>query len=190
MPSLPVSSRRPRVWLLALLLPLALVGFASCQRSDPLEIKVQPDPTAGLNPWRLRVGTELSPDQWRDFDDAIREIKLQIMATGEATGSVGVEQAFQLKLRDQTVREVLRTGFDARLRRLEAERHGLTQAIEQNSRLETRPGDTESADYLTLVRSRQATHLQTLEHDLADAELKLKQLGFTSIPVPAVGHNP
>jgi len=164
------------------LLLLAALGVAGCQRTSPLDTKVVAGTAEALGNWRSNVGYHLTTEQWRDFDEAVQELKLQIMAAHEATGSDAIADAARAKIDQVTVGEVLRAGWEAKLRRLDAERKELLGAIEQNSRLTVKPGDTESAGYLDRIRRQQAEHLQRLTQDLATTGEKLKALGKPGAP--------
>ena len=163
---------------------LALAGAWSCQKVEPLQIKVSADTPELFNAWRIRVGSDLPPEQWKAFDGAMQEIKLQIMAGSEATGSAAIDTAARAKINGNTVRDVLQAGWEAKLNRLGAERSGLLIAIEQNSRLTTKPGDLESKNHLDRVRQRQDEHLQNLVRDIAATEQQLKSLPKPVAPAP------
>ena len=167
------------------LLLVALMGSASCQKSDPLQIKVSAATVDAFRGWRIRVGSDLSPADWLAFDDAMQEIKLQVMAAREASGGAAVDEAARNKIQGRTVRDVLQAGWEGKLRRLGAERSELLVAIEQNSRLTIKPGDTESANYLARARQRQAEHLQRLVDDIAATEQKLKLLAKPAASRPS-----
>jgi hypothetical protein len=153
-----------------------MVGVPGCQKTSPLEMKVSANTPGAFESWRTTVGYHLTAVQWHDFDDAWQEIKLQVMAAREATGGEAIDEAARAKIHGATVGDVLRAGGEAKLRRLGAERAELLGAIEQNSRLTVKPGDTESAGYLERIRQRQADHLQRLTQDLTATEQKLKSL--------------
>ena len=161
---------------------LFALGVAGCQKVDPLQIKVSADSAELLNAWRIRVGSDLSPDEWKAFDGALQEIKLQVMAGKEATGGAAIDEAAREKIKGGTVRDVLQAGWEAKLSRLGGERAGLLAAIEQNSRLTTKPGDNESKNYIDRIRQRQNEHLQNLVRDIASTEQQLKALPKPAAP--------
>lgn len=157
---------------------LAVVAFGAsgCSPGDPLDRVVAAESPAAFAMWKSRSTGRLPAQQSRDLDEAIQELKLAIMAGREATGSAEIEAAMRAKIDRHTIREVLRLGFESKVRRLELERKGLLIATEQNSRLITRPGDTKSSVHLEQFREKQAARLAAADSELRSAREKLEAL--------------
>lgn len=131
------------------------------------------------------MGEDLTLKQWKDFDEAVQEMRNQIMADGTASGAAGIEQAMRTKINGLTVRDVLVAGFSYRLYRLEAEKHEAEDKMTYNARLKTKEGDVESAEYLKSMVETQRARLDSLNERIAAAEEKLKSLGAQPTPANA-----
>ena len=164
------------------LLLLAALGAAGCQKTHALDVKVSAATAGAFSDWRIRVGSDLSAADWRAFDDAVQEIKLELMAAQEASGGAAVNAAARARIQGRTVREVLQAGWQGKVRRLGVERAELAVVIEKNSHLAIKPGNAASAVDLARTRQRQAEHLQRLTDEIAATEQKLKQLSPPAAP--------
>lgn len=156
------------------LIMLATVG---CGPSDPLDRVVDAGSATAFNIWKSQSTGRLSPQHLRDLDEVVQELKLAVMAGREATGADAIEEAVRAKIDKHTLRDALRLGYESKIKRLEVERKGLMIATEQNGRLVTRPGDTESSDYLKRFQEKQNTRLQAAESEFRSAQEKLQALG-------------
>src|SRR5947209_14078576 len=105
------SSSRPMSKTSKLRAAFALVALslvaASCQKTPPLDQKVVARSPAEFMGWRHDVGDELTRPEWSDFDAALQELKVKIMADGKATGSEGVDDAMRAMIDGKTIRDVL-----------------------------------------------------------------------------------
>jgi hypothetical protein len=156
---------------------IACVAFAGCARVEPMERKVRGDSGPGLLAWRAKMADELTPSQWADFNEALQEIKYRIMADGEASGSGAIEEAMLTRIDGHTVREVIITGLSLEVYRVEAERAEAAEALAHNTKLRTRKGDEDSAQYLSSVVNAQQLRLQAAMDKLAPLEERLRALG-------------
>jgi hypothetical protein len=172
------GARRAPLWLLFAALAC---GTAGCGPSDPLETKVVANDELGLSMWRGEASRRLTLRQVADFDRALQEIRFHIMATGAASGSKPVEDAMLQAIDGQTLRHVLQEGIGWELERAEAERSTLEAGMKTNALMRTRPGDTDSANYLTDLRARQVTRLKAATDEVNQAR---ESLAATGLPVP------
>ncbi len=160
-----------------LLLALTCAALAGCGPSDPLEGKVQARDDLALSMWRSQAERDLSPQQVLDFDRSVQEIKFHIMASGSASGSDAVAAAMRAMIDGQTVRHVLQQGLGWELARAEAERSTLEAGMKQNALMTTRPGDTDSANYLIDLKQRQTVRLRDATDEVAHARERLAAAG-------------
>lgn len=158
-------------WWLAFIL---LLG--GCSPRDPLDRVVSAESATALSMWRSSAGGYLSGGQLQELDAAVSELKLGVMNHREATGTAAVEEAMRAKIHGRTVRDVLRLACETKIKRLEVDLKGLMIAAEQNSRLVTRPGDTESGTYLAGFRERQQARRAGIETELNAAQARLRAL--------------
>ena len=159
-----------------------MVFAAGCQRTPLLETTVEAANSHDFSSWQTRHREEFSPAAWSEWEAALQDIKVRIIALREASGTDAVNEALLPKVNGQTVRAVLRQGYEARLWRLNVEREELEKNIAGNSTLRTNPGDTESANYLKRKLQEQTTRLERAKSDIAQAEARLKELAG---PAPA-----
>jgi hypothetical protein len=161
---------------------LTLVLLAGCGPSDPLARTVSAESATAFAMWRSQANGYLSVEQRKDVDEAIKELKLGVMNNREATGTEAVEEAMRAKVHGRPLRDVLRSAYEAKIKRLEVDLKGLAIATEQNSRLTTRPGDTDSSAYLERFRKNQAERRESAERELKAAQERLQALGASPAP--------
>ena len=124
--------------------------------------------------WRGDASKSLDREQWREFDEAIQEIKFRMTIDHIASGRDAVDQAMRERINGRTVREVLTMGYRSMLDRLDTERAESIKVITTNARLVTRPGDTASADYLRKRRKAESDALDAIVEKMRQAETMLK----------------
>jgi hypothetical protein len=149
---------------------------AACQRTPLLETKVEAGNSHAFSRWQTQHREEFSAAAWSEWEAALQDIKVRIIALREASGTEAVNEALLPKVDGRTVRAVLRQGWEARLWRLNVEREELEKNIAGNSTLRTNPGDTESATYLQRKLQEQKARLERAKADIAQAEARLKEL--------------
>ena len=157
--------------LICLTVSAALCG---CHPTNPLDRKVTASSPIDFVWWRADASGSLDREQWRDFDEAIQEIKFRMTIDHIASGGAAVDQAMRDRINGRTVREVLAIGYTSLLDRLNIERADSINVITTNARLVTRPGDTASADYLGKKRKAQSDVLEVILEKIRQAETKLK----------------
>jgi hypothetical protein len=162
-------------------LPLILV-FAfcvvatGCQRTPRYEQKVAAETTSDFGRWQRDVQGSFKPAEWAEFESALQDIKVRIIAHKEATGADGVNDALRPKIHGRTVREVLRQGYEAKLWRLNVELTELEKMIKANATLQTNPGDSASGDYLARKLRDQSERFRKVEEEIRAAEETVKGL--------------
>lgn len=149
-------------------------ALCGCHPTNPLDRKIMASSPIDFVWWRTDASGSLDREQWRDFDEAIQEIKFRMMIDHVASGGAAVDKATRDRINGRTVREVLTIGYTSMLDRLNIERAEAIKVITTNARLVTRPGDTASADYLLKKRKAQSDVLEVILEKMRQAETKLK----------------
>jgi hypothetical protein len=161
---------------LAGILVLLLGLTAGCQRTPRWDRVVEADPPPAFGAWQRSQQDDFSKEEWAEFETALQDIKVRIIALREASGTEGVNDALRPKIHGQTVRQVLQQGLEARIWRLKVEEAELKKMIQGNATLRTAPGDTASSDYLERKHRDQQTRRQRAVDDIAQAEATLAGL--------------
>lgn len=159
--------------------------LTGCNRGDPHQVAVEATSPATLAKWRMKMSDRFTRDEWREFEAALQDVRLRVMADREASGSAAVEEAMCGRINGHTLREVLAMGYGARLTRLRPVRDELKKAVEGNELIVTKPGDRESVRYLETLRERQLERLRKTEAEIAAAEQRLAALGGGAAKVDA-----
>jgi len=167
------GKRAAVLWWLA----LCACWLGGCNRGDPHQVAIEAGSPATLGRWRMKMADRFTPDDWKQFEAALQEIRLRVMADREASGSAAVEEATCGRINGHTLREVLAMGYEARLSRLRPVRDELKKAVEGNELLVTKPGDRESVHYLETLRERQLERLRKAEAEIAETEQRRAALG-------------
>jgi hypothetical protein len=149
---------------------------AGCQRTPRWDRVVEADTQPAFGVWQRAQQDDFSKAEWAEFETALQDIKVRIIALREASGTEAVNDALRPKIHGQTVRQVLQQGLEARIWRLKVECDELTKMIAGNTTLRTAPGDTASAEYLERKERDQQARLQRAMRDIAQAEFTLAEL--------------
>jgi hypothetical protein len=160
-----------------LLVGLACLAAAGCAPGDPLNGKVDASDGLAFSMWRSSAGHDLTPQQVIDVDRSVQEIKFHIMATGAASGGEAVDAAMRQMINGLTVRQLLQQGLGLELKRAEDERSALETGMKNNALMTTRPGDTDSAEYLVALRERQTARLKAATDEVNQARERLAAAG-------------
>jgi hypothetical protein len=156
---------------------IVLLGLTvGCQRTPRWDRVVEADSAPAFGSWQRGQQDDFSKEEWAEFETALQDIKVRIIALREASGTEGVNDALRPKIHGQTVRQVLQQGLEARIWRLKVEATELRKMIEGNATLRTAPGDTASSDYLDRKQRDQRARLQRVVDDLVQAEATLAGL--------------
>ncbi len=170
-----VTAGRTR-WLVALILGWAGLMGSGCAPIEPSEQKINAKSPLAFNAWQTRFAGRLNPGERARFEAALQEIRLQIMADREATGSDPISDALREKIDGRPVREVLQLAVEFRLARLLAEHAALNSVMRQNAMLQTRDGDKASEDYLVNFHRKQTARMEKLEAEIEAAHRELEPL--------------
>lgn len=164
---------RPIPALLPTLALAAILALAGCSRTpdDPYETKIESRSPAMFGMWHSELVDHFKPDQIKEIDDSIQEIKLAVTAHHVATGAAEVDQSMRDAINGHTVREALRFGWESKLQRLQDELGAMQKSMEQNSRLVTH--DDASKDNLDALTDRQKAHVARLNAGIAEAQQKI-----------------
>jgi outer membrane murein-binding lipoprotein Lpp len=157
---------------------LACLALAGCGPSDPLDGRVDAADGLAFSMWRSNVERDLTPQQVVEF---------HVMAAGAASGSDAVEAAMRQMINGLTVRQLLQRGLGWELDRAEAERSALETGMRQNALMTTRPGDTDSSEYLIALKERQTARLRAATDEVNRARERLAAAGgvVPAAPSPA-----
>ena len=166
-PSLHFLGRWPA---LAAGLCLLLVG---CGSSNPLDARITANDALGFSLWRAQHDSSLSPDQREMLDKALQEMRFHIMSAEETSGAEFIQATLMEEVDGRTVREVIQMGLGWELSRAKDEWTALKTGMERNARFRTKPGDTDSVDYLALLRERQATRLKAAADEIELTQSRL-----------------
>ena len=158
---------------------LLLIGFCAtgCRPTNLLDEKVDGRTPFGFVMWRAQLAEKQTPQERQELAETIQEVNYWVTTNGIATGSVAVDKAVRAEIDGVTVRELLLKGYEAKRQRLDLEKVRLEDDVATNSQLQTRPGDTDSADYLARVRQEQTDRLDKTIRDLRVINKRLDELG-------------
>lgn len=170
----------PRIFRVLVLLALAC-GLSGCRPANPLNQTISANSAIDHNLWRSNVSGSLSQEQWLDFDTAIQELRLKIMAEHIAVLTADVDAALLAKINKRPVCEILHEGFEFKLGRLNQDRVEALRVFKIDSALRTKPGDFESANFLKNRLQEETADLAALEAKIATAQEKMQKYD------PAVG---
>lgn len=166
----------PRLTLCTGFLVVLLCASTACQRTPRWDRVVEADSAPAFGAWQRSQQHDFSKEEWAEFESALQDIKVRIIALREASGTEGVNDALRPKIHGQTVRQVLAQGLEARIWRLKVEATELRKMMDGNATLRTAPGDTASSDYLERKQRDQQARLQRAVDDLVRAEETLAGL--------------
>ena len=152
---------------------------AGCTRVDPLHTPVAAADPAALSEWQRRVASRFLPGLQQEFADALQEIRFSITAQQEATGHDAIASALCKHIDGRTVNEVVLTGCELKLQRLEAERSELRRVMHTNTQLLTKPGDRVGAEYLDRIRGQQQKRLDAIDAEMQVSERRVAAHGGT-----------
>lgn len=161
-----------RWWPVVALVAAALA--AGCDRAPKGPTLVDGRNYGAFYDWRSSVSSQFTPEGWREFNDAIQELRFAAMARG-VTGQAAIDQAMCDRVNGHTIPEVLRMADNARLDRLIAVRDKLQTLLDANALLAPRPG--ESTEYIERRVTDQAQRLAAINADLLATNRRLVRHG-------------
>jgi hypothetical protein len=164
------------------------IGFCcfGCRPADLLDERVAARTSLDLIMWRAHIAARQTPQERRELDDMIQELKFSVMLKGTATGSEAIDEAVREEIDGVTLRDVLLKGHEAERRRLLVEKARLEACIDANAQRRTRPGDVASAGYLDHLREQQMARLEAIDLDLGIAHERMNKPGDVARPEPVV----
>lgn len=180
----------PRAFARILGAALFCLAAAACGPRDPLDGKVDAGDAVSFSMWKSRAGGGLSALQQADMDQAVQEIRFHVMAEGKVTGRDAVEGATLQAMDERTVRYVLQLGLGWELQRAEAERSAIQAAMGANALLRTRPGDRESAAYLSDLHERQVIRLRAATEEVRRTRERLSAAGMPAASAARASPSP
>src|SRR4051794_30959849 len=80
---------------------------ASCSRTDPHAVPIDARSPHRLASWRENLSERFKRAEWREFQAALQEIRLGVMAERAASGSAAVEEAMCARVNGRTFHDVL-----------------------------------------------------------------------------------
>ncbi|HZZ56533.1 MAG TPA: hypothetical protein VFE31_01795 [Opitutaceae bacterium] len=152
---------------IALIAALALLaaGLTACTRTDPFDDPIAAGSSIDYLLWRAHETKRLSPVQWQWFDEAVEDLRLELMNEGKLHGAAQLNDAVLAEMDGQTVRKIMLVGITHRIARMRLERDQLSFTLRSNAALATYRGDTVSAGYLA---DMQRSQLKRRDDDVAD----------------------
>jgi hypothetical protein len=162
------------------------VLLAGCGRSDPKTLRIANASPGALALWRATIQPSLNSAQWRELEAAVQEVRWSVTARGSAANDPATVEALGERLQGRTLDEVLRLGWETKLRRLEGIRAELKEAVNANALIAS--ADAGSDAYLTRYRREQRERLAALDEELAAALRRFAELGGKRPPPEA--HDP
>jgi uncharacterized lipoprotein YajG len=164
----------------AVLFATLLLSLAACARTPPHQQVVDAASTAAFNQWRADASRTLSPEDWRWFDVAIQEFKLQLMLGGKTSGGAAIDTAVREKINGRPFIEVLREGLQGHLQRKTAERDDTAVTIttnDQKIRRLIKPGADDVLRDFNAHQEMLRQKLAKLEAEIATAQAALARFG-------------
>jgi hypothetical protein len=158
-----------RIAVFGILIGLMVLS-ASCAVHKPAAAAIRASNYREYLWWRTQAAGELPRDRWLDFNAAVDEVRLSVMAAG-FTGGEAVDAELAARLNGRSVDDVLRLGDTEKIARLRAERDRLKPMIDTNALLGA-VADTESSADLERRTSRQRERFAAILRDLDEAKAK------------------
>lgn len=154
-----------------------LLVTVGCQKTDPRKEPVQAQSPSALMRWRSMVGTEIKPDEWREFDAMVQEIRLRVTAEKQASGSEAVEAAMRNRINGLSFTDVIALGYEGRLLRVRPERQETLHAMRMNAEGAGQLEGMKLGAEMERMRQAQAKRLSQLDAQIDEAVKRLKALG-------------
>jgi hypothetical protein len=155
---------------------LLMVG-AGCKPTDLMTAPIAADDSTTFYRWKRDTGSKLSPEQQRQLDLTVEEIRLDVMLRKEASGKEGIEAAVCARLNHVALKDALLLGAKLKWQREAAERDDLQRVANANAHLITKPGDSAAAADLEQYRAKFQKRIDALTLDLQSLEKEIKALG-------------
>jgi hypothetical protein len=145
-----------------------VIGAGACARKPATELQVDGRNYGAFYYWRSSVSSQFTPEQWRDFNESLEEIRLHAMIRG-TTGTDAINEALCREVDGLAIAEVLRRADQFRLERLKVNRERLKEMVDGNALLAATPGDAELGRELAARLANQRERLRKLDQDIEAA---------------------
>lgn len=162
---------RRRLPLLAL---LALLG--GCAKPDLPATVVHAASTGELNALRAELGGQFPADALKDFDLALKELKLDAMNRGVAPAEAR-DRDLLAAIEGKTVHAVEILGWQARRARLRDEIKLMSGLLERDLQRQQETAATGTPESILSHLRNERDILARLQHDLTEAEARLAAWG-------------
>ena len=159
--------------------PVLLFVVASligCQRADPWHAPVKAESPSAFSRWRSMASDRIKPEEWREFDALLQEIRLRVTAEKQASGSEAVEAAMRSRIDGRSFRDVLIMGYEAKLQRIEPERKEVQLAMQVNTKRVAVERGTDAGAEIQRMREHQMKRMSQLDAEIAEAKRRMGEL--------------
>lgn len=165
---------RPESWVL----PVLLLLLAGCPQppTDTLDLRISEGDSSDYERSLQVIADRQTAAERTEFAQALQELRYQAMTADGRRSGTDLNAALREQIAGLAVRDVLVLGGTIRLRRKQAEDQALLRSLLMNQRLRTKPGDTDSADFLDSVRGGQSRQLQVLREEISALKRRLDEL--------------
>jgi PBP1b-binding outer membrane lipoprotein LpoB len=163
-----------------LLVLLALLFLAGCARPDLPETVVRAATAEDLAAFRAELGRDFPAERLADFDTALQELQLAGMDAGLATAADRAA-AMRAQVDGRPVRTVEIAGWQARRRRLQAERATFEQTLAADLRTRAERGTATPGVVVNRIQNVEDI-LAKHRGLLAEAERRLADWGAPAGP--------
>lgn len=172
---------------LAPLLAGLLFVATGCQKADPRKEPVQAQSPSAFSRWRSMIGTEIKPEEWREFDAMLQEIRLRVTAEKQASGTEAVEAAMRSRIHGLAFVDVIALGYEGRLMRVRPERQETLNAMRINAQGAGQLEGMQLGTEMERMRQAQAKRLAQLDAQIDESIKRLKELGkYVDVGDPGV----
>jgi len=151
---------------------------SGCGEGNPLDSKIKSIDKNDYLFWYGKFVRTVPNRVERQFEEALQEIKFEIMAQKRASGPNDIERVLWEEINNVTARGVIIRGFASKKQRLEYELKLAEQILSANSSMTTNPGDTESYKVLTDKIESDRKRVERIKIDLQLTLDVLKEYNF------------
>lgn len=157
---------------------LLLFGLlAGCAKQPDLpDVVVTASSPGEFTQFRADLGLRFPAEQLKDFDTATRELELDAMNRNFATVDARAIEMLRI-VNGQTVQTIVRLGWVARRARFLREIADLNGMLERDLALQSKSAATGTPESITRRIGSEKEVLAQLQHNLAETEARLKELG-------------
>ena len=125
----------------------------------------------------MRARDSIQNEEWKEFDSMLQELRLQIMANREATGSQAIELSLRSKIDGATFRDVLIMGLRAKLKRVTDEREPVRRVLNANAHKAEMFKKYGKYPEFEHARADQEKRLLAIDQEIRDVKRRLADFG-------------